>query len=203
MNKKEFINELGKNLNHFPKKEKNKCLHYYEEMINDRIEDGMPEEMAVKAVGSIESIVVSVTNELSLMSLMTTKMNNAFSKKNNLVLILLGLPLWLPLLIAFIIVVLALYIVFISVIFSLYITLFAISVSGFLYAIFGFVFIFTNGLAIGLATIGSGIFAFSLALLLFKPGIALANLLLEGVKKSINSIKRLFINKEKNNENII
>lgn len=63
MDKKSFLDELRNRLSFLPKDELERTLAYYNEMISDRIDAGMSEEEAVKAVGSIDEIVESVRTE--------------------------------------------------------------------------------------------------------------------------------------------
>ncbi len=57
MNKKEFIERLCMGLKSLPADEAQKTVLFYSEAINDRMEDGMTEEQAVAAMGSISEIV--------------------------------------------------------------------------------------------------------------------------------------------------
>ncbi|MBQ7459869.1 MAG: DUF4097 family beta strand repeat protein [Oscillospiraceae bacterium] len=63
MNKKEFIDELCKRLRKTPADEAERTVNYYSEAIDDRIEDGMTEEEAVAALGSIDDIVREVIGQ--------------------------------------------------------------------------------------------------------------------------------------------
>ena len=60
MTKSEFIDELCRRLRLMPADEAQKTVIFYSESIDDRIEDGMTEEEAVAAVGSIDDIVREV-----------------------------------------------------------------------------------------------------------------------------------------------
>ena len=57
MNKQEFITLLEKRLFELPQVEKEHLLNYYNETIEDRIEDGMSEAEAVASLDSVEDIV--------------------------------------------------------------------------------------------------------------------------------------------------
>ena len=58
MNKKSFNNILYENLkNYLPYEDIQRTLNFFNEIINDKIEEGIPEEEAVKQLGSISSIV--------------------------------------------------------------------------------------------------------------------------------------------------
>ena len=52
MNKQAFLNELRNLTGGLNEGERSKLLEYYEEMIDDRVEEGIAEEEAVAAMGS-------------------------------------------------------------------------------------------------------------------------------------------------------
>lgn len=94
MNKRQFISGLRKKISCLPKKEAEERLNFYSEMIDDRIEDGLSEEDAVREVGTIENIAKQIPGA-----------KGAESIKRDLgswdiALIIIGSPLWVPLLIA-------------------------------------------------------------------------------------------------------
>lgn len=57
MNKQEFLAELQKGLSGLPQEDRDERLTFYGEMLDDRMEEGLSEEEAVAAVGSVEEIV--------------------------------------------------------------------------------------------------------------------------------------------------
>ena len=63
MNKRLFLSELGARLEDIPYREAIRVLNYYEEAIDDRIEDGMSEEDAVRAMGSVDDIARDILGE--------------------------------------------------------------------------------------------------------------------------------------------
>ena len=66
MNKQEFISLLEKRLFQLPQVEKEHLLNYYNETIEDRMEDGMSEAEAVASLDSIDMIVKQVYAEREL-----------------------------------------------------------------------------------------------------------------------------------------
>ncbi|MBQ5504501.1 MAG: DUF1700 domain-containing protein, partial [Oscillospiraceae bacterium] len=54
MNKKDFLDELCRRLRTFPPQEAEKTVSFYSEAIDDRVEDGMTEEEAVRELGSLD-----------------------------------------------------------------------------------------------------------------------------------------------------
>ncbi len=65
MTRLEFKSELSRRLEVIPFAERQKTLDYYDEMICDRVDDGMSEAEAVAAMGSIDEIAVEILSQLS------------------------------------------------------------------------------------------------------------------------------------------
>ena len=74
MNRVEFILSLQDRLSALPRKELEERLAFYNEMIDDKIEDGLSEEEAVAQIGSIDEIVSQIIAETPLTTLVKEKM---------------------------------------------------------------------------------------------------------------------------------
>lgn len=111
MTKNEFLEELGKRLSSLPQEDKNRSLEYYNEMITDRMEDGVAEEEAVLALGSLEDIVAQIVAETPMKNLVKEKLKKKRALRAwEIVLLAVGSPIWISLLLAFACVALAVYI---------------------------------------------------------------------------------------------
>ena len=66
MNKQEFITKLKSMLTDLPENEIKERIDFYSEMIDDRIEDGLTEEEAVKDIGTVEEVAKQIINEIPL-----------------------------------------------------------------------------------------------------------------------------------------
>ena len=120
MNKPSFLDALGAQLKTLPQKERQQYIDYYAEMIDDRMEDGVGEAEAVEALGSIEAIAAQILADAP------QKPARRF-RIWEIVLIVLGSPIWLTLgfavvmvLLSLVLVIAAAYIVLWSVIVVLY-----------------------------------------------------------------------------------
>ena len=112
MTKQEFINKLKMNLSSLPEKDIEDQLNFYIEMIDDRIEEGLDEEEAVSQIGDIDKITDEIYNNISLFKIAKEKLKPERKIKTwELILIIVGSPIWLSLLIAMFAVILSLYIV--------------------------------------------------------------------------------------------
>ena len=121
MTKLQFILSLNDRLSGFPKDEVEERLNFYSEMIEDRMEDGLTEEEAVNAVGSIDEIVSQIKTENSIPKNSDPKpKTNKKMSVLSIILLILGSPLWISLLLAVFAVMLSLYIVLWSAIVTLW-----------------------------------------------------------------------------------
>ena len=69
MNKREFLDKLRGRLIGLPEDELAGHLDFYAEMIDDRMEEGLSEEEAVAAIGSIDEIEAGIISELSIVDI--------------------------------------------------------------------------------------------------------------------------------------
>ena len=109
MNKLQFLSALRECLTGFPPEEAERTLAFYAEGIDDRVEDGIPEEEAVAAMGSPETIAQELAATLPFGTIMRERVRAGGVP---LVLLILGAPLWLPLLLAGAVIVFSIYLVF-------------------------------------------------------------------------------------------
>ena len=77
MNKQEFITKLKAMLTDLPEKEINDRIDFYSEMIDDRIEDGLTEEEAVKDIGTVEEVAKQIINEIPLFKIIKHKLKKS------------------------------------------------------------------------------------------------------------------------------
>ena len=134
MSKSEFLLALRRCLSQMPASELESQIAYYDELISDMMEEGISEHEAVARLGDPAAVAAELLAELPLGTLVKTRVKPKGGWSAGAVaLIVLGSPLWLPLLIAFA-----------AVIFSLVVTVFALIVS------FGAVVIALGASAIGI-----------------------------------------------------
>ncbi len=194
MNKTEFLLSLEKKLVALPRKEIEVTQGFYAEMIDDRIEDGMCEEDAVAAIGDIDTIVQNTLLELPLPTLMKAKIQpKAGLKLWEIVLMVLGFPLWFPLVLAFFIVILAVYVSVWAVIISLYASVAAFVLSG-VAGIFSL--LFAQSFPAGLLMFGFSLICIGIGVLAFFGVTKLSIWLISLTSRFIRWVKSLFIKKE-------
>ena len=124
MTKHEFLVDLGLGLSCLPQEDAEERLSFYSEMIDDRIEEGLSEEEAVREMGAVDGIVSQIVAEVPLSKLVKKKIKPKRRLRAwEIVLLVLGSPIWFSLLIAAF-----------SVVISLYVSVWAIVIS--LWAVF-------------------------------------------------------------------
>ncbi len=121
MRKQEFLDELRKGLAALPQSDIEERLNFYSEMIDDRTEEGLSEEDAVSAIGSVDSVVEQILSDTPFTKIVKEKIRPKRALKAwETVLLVLGSPVWLSLLIAAVAVVIAIYAALWAVIVSLW-----------------------------------------------------------------------------------
>lgn len=99
MTKIEFLTELRKNLCGLPQDEIEDRINFYEEMINDRIDEGKTEEEAVADIGTTDEAVRVIASQTKMSTLVKERIKPKRPISGfEIALIVLGFPLWLPLL---------------------------------------------------------------------------------------------------------
>ena len=197
MSKQEFLIQLRKNLYGLPQNDLEERLTFYSEIIDDRIEEGLSEEEATSAVGSIDKIVTQILSDTSLAKLAKERIKPKRTLRAwEIVLLALGSPIWLSLGVAAFAVILSVYVSLWSVIISLW----AVFVS-FIACSLGLI---ATGIArsaidnelIGRALIGGGVLFAGLSIFMFFGCKASTKGIVLLTKKIVLWIKKCFIKKE-------
>lgn len=197
MNKQEFLARLEAGLSGLPKPDAEERLAFYGEMIDDRVEEGLTEEEAVAEIGPVEDVVTQIIGETPLPRIIKERVrSNRRLQAWEIVLLVLGLPLWLPLLIAAAAVLFSGYVVIWSLILALWAVELSFAVSS--VAVFaGGIILICQGMGVqGLAAIGAGLVLAGLSILLFFGCLAASKGAIVLTKKIAMGIKSLFLRKE-------
>lgn len=197
MKKNEFIEKLRAGLCGLPEEDIHRSVEFYSEIIDDKMEDGLSEEEAVAEIGDTESIVSQIVAEIPLTKLVKGKIKPKRTLKVwEIVLLVLGSPIWLSLLVAAVAVILSLYVVLWSAIISLWAIFVSIAACALGGIAAGIIFIGGGEIPQGIAVIGGAIFCAGLAIFAFFGCLAATKGLLWLTKKIALSLKKLFIKKE-------
>lgn len=197
MNKQQFLENLKNALGNLPEEDINQSLDFYSEMIDDRIEDGLSQEAAVAEIGDVNKIAAQIISEIPLSKIIKKK---ASPKRKlsvfEIVLLILGAPIWASLLIAAV----SVLFVFYAVMWSMVVTLWAVEVSLMAVAFSGvvapIVFIIRGYTLPALAVFGAGLFSIGLSIFMFFGCTAATKGMAMLTKKIVLWIKMLFVKKE-------
>ena len=169
MNKQQFLLALEAALGGLPKDDVSERIDFYSEIIDDKIEEGLTEEQAVATVGSIDEIAAQILAEIPLSKLAKDKIKSKKRKLSALeiVLLILGSPIWLSLLVAAFSVVLSLYVTLWALVASLWVIMGALAGAGVGVVVGGIILSATGSSVAGAALVGVGLFSLGLAIFLF------------------------------------
>lgn len=196
MTKIEFLNKLRNELKGLPQEDLENRLSFYEEMINDRMDEGKSEEQAVAEIGTVDEVVQQIAKETPFFKLVKQRTKPSRPLRGwEIALIIIGFPLWFPLLIVALNLCLVAYILiwtFVIVTYSLE--------AGFIGYTFGGIVASVASLAAGefnLIPLGAAIASAGAAILLIFGCIGATKLSLTISKKIVLGIKTAFIRKGK------
>jgi len=173
MTKDRFIGELRSLLLGLPRREIEERIVFYSEMIDDRMEDGMPEDEAVELIGDVREVAAQIAAGFTAIN---DEKNNIKPKRKmgamEIMLIVIGSPIWLSLLLSAIAVCISIY----AVIWALVATLWAVwssfVVCAFSGLLAGTIFAVGGNAATGFAVIGMSMLLAGAAIFLFYGCVA-------------------------------
>lgn len=200
MKRSEFLEELKARLWAMPEGDIQNSLDYYSEMIDDRMEDGLSEEEAVAAIGNLDEIVKQILTETPRPPQVVKPEQKQIPVQDNtkiwmIVLLVLGSPLWIPLVVSAVSVVFSVYVSLWSVVISLYAVFIALAASA-VGCIVGSFFMIGNP-GTGMVAWGAALVCAGLAILLFMLSNLAAKSLVKLTKWGWKSLKRIFRRKER------
>ena len=168
MRKQEFLSTLRYKLACLPKYEVEDRISFYSEMIDDRIEEGIPEAVAVAGIGSPASIAAQIISEIPLARIVKDRPRSKEKMSAfTVILLILGFPIWFSLLAAIFSVVLSLYLFLWAIIISLWATAFSVLVCAPVGILLGVAFIVGGNALPGSAIIGAALVCFGISVFMF------------------------------------
>lgn len=197
MSKQEFLDLLRARLAGLPKQDVEERLGFYGEMIDDRIEEGLSEEEAVADIGSTDEIAEQILADIPLVKIAKEKIKpKRRIKAWEIVLLALGSPIWLSLLAAVFVVVLAVYAVLWSLVATVWTVFAAFAVFSVGGLAAGVIFAVQGNIFTGLAVIGVSVTCAGLAILLFFGSRGATKGIVWITKMIALGIKKCFVGKE-------
>lgn len=202
MTKSEFLKKLKSGLHGLPDKELQSSLEYYGEMIDERIESGVSEEDAVAQLGEPETVAREILLDIPLPTLIkqNCKRKNPW-KVWEIVLLVLGAPLWLPLGLTAIVLVFTLYAVLWVVVAVFWVVDLAFALASIASILSAFLVLFSS-FPNALFNFGLGILCAGVAVVGFFGCLALTKLFYKFSIRILKQIKSRIIRRNKQNEQI-
>lgn len=191
MRKQDFIKELRLNLSFLPKEEIEDRISFYSELTDDKIEEGVKEEDAIKSIGSIDEIINQIIDEMPLSKIAKDKIKPKRKLSGlEIALIIVGSPIWLSLLLSLIAVLFSLYIIGWSIVISIWailISLIAVLVAGIVLTIIS---LFSNIYIVALSYLGATLVILGLTILMHYVCKIITRLYIKLTKLIVLSIKK-------------
>ena len=197
MSKKEFLSLLREKLQGLPKDDLEERISFYDEMIDDMVDEGKTEEGAVESLGGVDKVVEDIARETPLVRLVKEKIKPKRQLRAwEIVLLILGFPLWFPLALVGLILAFVFYLlIWVSVIVVYSIEL-ALAVSSVAALITFFASLFSG--SFNLAAFGAMFLCAGGAILLAFGCVGVTKGTIELSKNLMTKIKSLFIRKGDN-----
>lgn len=197
MCKQEFLSRLRTGLAGLPQEDIAEHLAFYSEMIDDQVEEGIPEEAAVAAAGSVEEITAQIISQIPLSKIAKARIKpKRRLSTGEIVLLALGSPIWFSLIIAAFAIILSLCITVWSVIISLWAVFASFVACAFGCAVAGIVLAVGGNGASGLAILAAAIVLAGLSIFAFYGCKTATTGTAIGTKKLAVWIRNCFIKKE-------
>ena len=197
MKKQEFLSRLEQALSGLPGEELQERLAFYGESIEDRMEEGLAEEAAVEELGSVEEIAAQILAETPFPTLVRERLKPQGRMPGwEILLLILGFPLWFPLLVTAFALLLSVYIVLWSLLLCLWAVELSLVVSGLGALVSGLLSLFRGDASQALLLIGAGLLLAGLSIFLFFGCKAASRGAVVLTRKIALWIKSLFLRKE-------
>lgn len=187
MTRKQFLDGLKQELRGLPQREIEQTLHYYTEIIADRVEEGMTEEEAVAKMEPMHVIARRVAADFKGTAAPRAKMSGFM-----IAMIILGFPLWFPLLVTGA----ALMVVMLTLAWVLVLVLWAVCLALFSGGMAAIITLFIGGYHFGVPVVGQiglGMAAMGLSIFLFYGAKGAIPLATGATLRLVSRIKKGFV----------
>ena len=199
MKKREFLQHLSKRLSVLPEEEQARSIRYYNEMLEDYMEDVIPEEEAVARVGDVDAIADQILRDNASFEEappFEEKPKTANNRGLIIVLAILGFPIWFSILTSFLSIVFSI----ISGLFGIIISLFAVPIGLAGGAVGGIlmspVLFCTGNVLKGFLSLGGGLICAALAIVSIMASIWLIKRIWRLIRWIVRKVVGLFHRKK-------
>jgi uncharacterized membrane protein len=197
--KSEFLTRLRAALDRLPAYEIDQMLAFYAEMIDDRVEAGMTEEQATESLGNVEVIAERLIAQTPPIPKAITRVKTK-SRALNIVLLIVGAPIWIPLAIAFAVTAFAIWLTIWALLVSLWAVIAALLLSGIVGIATGLYLLVTLHPLTALLSVGMGLFCIGIGLFSYFGVLAASKGLYRLTTLFAGKIRSLFIREARHDE---
>ena len=171
MTKKVFLKKLRKKLSKLPRHEANERVSFYSEMIDDKIDDGMSEADAIVSIGAVDIIASDILIECG-----TSTKTRGRRKGLNILLLILGFPIWFSLFVAVFAVVISIFAALWSIVVSFWAVMVSLGASAIALIPLSFIWLFTGNFLTAIVGLGAAVACVGLTLLFYLVSIYVTKL---------------------------
>lgn len=197
MSKQEFLAQLRNGLSGLPQEDIDERISFFNEMIEDRMDEGLTEEEAVMAAGSVEEIVEQTVAAIPFAKIAKERIKPKRQLKTwELVLLIAGSPLWFSLAIAVIAIIFSIYVTLWSVIISLWAVFASFIACSFGCLVGSIIIALTGNPPVATITLSTFFICAGLPIFMLYGCIAITKGIIQLTKKFALWIKGCFIKKE-------
>lgn len=196
MNKESYLAQIRQLLRSLPEEDRERSLAFYAESIDDRIEDGMSEEEAVASLESPEEAAKTILMDMPIQKLVKARVKERRIGALEIILLVLGFPLWFPLLLTILVLALTLYLLAWTLVLVLASVVLALGVSAVAGVAAAVYFIIKAGLPLFLLSLGAAFVLTGLTILFGFAVVGAGRLALKLGKAMVRGLKSLLIRKE-------
>lgn len=196
MKKDEFLARLRKNLSGLPREEREDRVSFYSEMIDDKLADGYPEEEIIDDLGTPEEVAKEIIGDTPLRTIIKERVKPKRSLKGwEIFLLILGFPLWFPLVLAIFIIFLSAFLVVWSLMIALLAVDLALLVGGIGSIVIGVLSVASKGMQSAAFIAGAGMVATGLAIIFILSTKGILKALAKLTKKMLVGTKNMVVGK--------
>ena len=201
MTKQEFLTRLKVGLSGLPKDEIEQRIVFYEEIIDDKIEEGLNEDSAVESLGGVDSVIDGILAEIPLATLVKRRIKTEKPLTGwGIALVIAGAPIWGSIIISLLAAAFSVYAVVWAVMISLWAVVFCFALCPLAGAVMLIVGIAMGNTPVGFASFGAGLFLGGVSIFSYIGLKRLTKALIKITVKIPTWIKRCFIGRESKNE---
>ena len=194
MNKEEYLAAIREKIKSLPEGDIDRTIEYYDEMIDDRMEDGLTEDEAVADMASPDEVSMQVLEDIPLSRLVKERIKPKHELKGwQIALIIIGSPVWIPLVLTALVLLLTFWIVVVSLLIAYYSVILGVAAAG-VSGLIMFIFLLISGnTAAGLLMLGMALVVMGLSILLIVSAKPVTKAMFKCCRASVIGVKRIFV----------